>query len=63
MKNKIEELREHSFTDEIQNPLMAEYDIDKLSLSNEEKRKKLKNQEIIEHTNFLIQDNNTITPW
>jgi hypothetical protein len=62
MKNKIEELREHSFTDEIQNPLMAEYDIDKLSLSNEEKKKKkLKNQEIIEHTNFLIQDNNTIT--
>ena len=62
MKNKIELLREHSFTDEIQNPLMAEYDIDKLGLGNKDKKKKeLKNQEIIEHTNFLIQDNNTIT--
>lgn len=62
MKNKIEKLREHSFTDEIKNPLLAEYDIDKLGLKKEDKKKKeLKNLEIIEHTNFLIQDNNTIT--
>ncbi len=62
MKNKIDMLREHSFIDVIQNPLLAEYDIDKLSLNKKDKEKKeLKNQEIVEHTNFIIKDDNVIT--
>lgn len=62
MKNKIKLLREHSFTDEIQNPLMAEYNIDKLNLYKKDKEKKeFKDKEIIEYTNFLIQDNNITT--
>lgn len=62
MKNKIKELREHSFADVIQNPLLSEYDIDKVSLNNKDKEKKeLKNQKIIEYTNFIIKNDNDIT--
>lgn len=62
MKNKIEMLREHSFVDVIQNPLLIEYDIDKLSINKKDKEKKeLKNQEIVEYTNFIIKNNNVIT--
>lgn len=69
MKNKIELLREHSFTDEIQNPLMTEYDIDKLNFQNtefstkEEKKEKRRKEdtEILNNTNFIIKSDNAFT--
>lgn len=36
-KNKMKFLRDHSFDDEIKNPLLVKYDIDKLGLSPEMK--------------------------
>ena len=64
MLNHIKYLREHSFEDEIKNPLLSEYDIDKLKLQKTEYKTKeevietrrLKDKEIIDKTNFIIQN-------
>ncbi|MCK9338278.1 MAG: DEAD/DEAH box helicase [Arcobacteraceae bacterium] len=69
MKNKIELLREHSFTDIIQNPIMTEYDIDKLTFQKSEyetkeqakEKKRKKDFEILKHTQFLIEDDATLS--
>jgi len=66
MKNKIKLLRDHSFSDTIQNPLLSEYNIDELfgksknELERKEKKQK-KDDEIIEKTNYLLENNNDLT--
>lgn len=65
MENHINYLRNHSFSDEIKNPLLSQYDIDKLKFlkteyetKEEVKEKKRKNdKEIVEKTNFLLDEN------
>lgn len=66
MKNKIKLLRDYSFSDIIQNPLLSEYSIDELfgkgknELERKEKKQK-KDDEIIEKTNYLLENNNELT--
>ncbi|MBD3903031.1 DEAD/DEAH box helicase [Chryseobacterium sp. Ch-15] len=56
MGNKIKLLREHVFIDENKNPLLENYDVGNLKLSNKEKdKKKIKDSAIIDSTNFLLQ--------
>ena len=66
MKNKIKLLRDHSFSDTIQNPLLAKYNIDELfgKSKNElerKERKQKKDDEIIEKTNYLLENNTDLT--
>ena len=58
--NKIEELRSFSFDDCIKNPLMENYDINKLKISKKHKvKKQIKNQEIIKNEELtLIEPDN-----
>lgn len=60
MSNKIEELRSFSFDDCIKNPLMENYDINKLKISKKDKvKKQIKNQEIIKNEEItLIEPDN-----
>ncbi len=59
MINKMSLLREHTFKDENKNPLLEEYNIDDLKLSQKDKEKrKGKDDKLIDLTNFLIN----ITP-
>lgn len=60
MSNKIEELRSFSFDDCIKNPLMENYDINKLKISKEEKiKKQIKNEKIIiNEEKTLLEPNN-----
>lgn len=58
MENKIKLLREHIFSDENKNPLLENYDIEKLKLSKKEKDKKtIKDTIIIESTELLLNVN------
>lgn len=59
MSNKIEELRSFSFEDCIKNPLMENYDINKLNIKKEDiTKKQLKNQNIIENEKKTLLDPN-----
>lgn len=61
-RNKIELLRNHDFKDVIENPLLYEYDIDLLTFSKNDyetkeevkERRRIKDQNIIKSTDFLI---------
>jgi hypothetical protein len=61
--------RNHSFKDKVENPLLSEYNIDLLTFSkndNETKeevkeRRRLKDQKVINNTNFLILDSSKFT--
>lgn len=69
VRNKIELLRNHSFKDIVENPLLYEYNIDSFNFSkndNETKeevkeRKRLKNEKIINDTNFLTLNSSKFT--
>ncbi len=52
MKNKIELLRKRTFTDELENPVLKNFDIDKVK--NEGARKKI--QEIIDFEEYILSD-------
>lgn len=57
MINKIELLRQHTFDDINRNPLLENYDIEKLKISAEEKKKKKeKDNKIIGLTALLLKD-------
>ena len=58
MINKIRLLREHTFKDENKNPLLEEYNIEDLKLSNKDKEKrKEKDKKLIDSTEFLVNIN------
>jgi hypothetical protein len=69
VRNKIELLRNHSFKDIVENPLLFEYNIDSFSFSkndNETKeqvkeRRRLKDEKIINDTNFLTLNSSKFT--
>lgn len=54
MENKILELRSFDLSDKVENPVLKEYDENKLNLSEE---KKDKNKKIIENENKIYKDN------
>ncbi|ALR29290.1 hypothetical protein ATE47_01520 [Chryseobacterium sp. IHB B 17019] len=57
IKNKMRLLRDHSFEDEIKNPLLVKYDVDKLGLSPEMKDKRiLENTKIVAATNTILAE-------
>ncbi|MGO1597425.1 MAG: DEAD/DEAH box helicase [Sphingobacteriaceae bacterium] len=57
IKNKMKLLRNHSFGDEIKNPLLVKYDIDKLGLTPEVKEKRIvENAKIVEATNTVLAE-------
>lgn len=60
MSNKIEELRSFSFDDCIKNPLMENYDINKLKIPDKYKiKKQIKNQEIIANEEKTLSEPNS----
>lgn len=69
MTNHISYLRDYSFTDEIKNPLLSEYDINKLKFQKteyetkeqkKEKRRKL-DKEILGKTNFILNEDKLLS--
>jgi hypothetical protein len=60
MSNKLSLLREHTFHDENKNPLMANYKIEELKITKEERLKqKEKDSKIINFTEFLINEHDS----
>lgn len=64
VRTKIETLRNHTFKDLIRNPLLANYDIDKLYNNKGELdikgKVKIRNKELISNTEFLVNNNSEI---
>lgn len=57
IKNKMKLLRNHSFDDQIENPLLVNYDIEKLKLDTERKKKReIENVKLIEATDIILSN-------
>lgn len=57
IKNKMKLLRNHSFDDLVENPLLVNYDIEKLKLDTERKKKReIENVKLIEATDLILSN-------
>lgn len=57
IKNKMKLLRNHSFDDRVENPLLVNYNIEKLKLDTERKKKReIENVKLIEATDLILSN-------
>src|SRR5699024_2583393 len=60
IQNKMKLLRDHSFDDVVNNPLLVNYDIEKLGLKEEDKQKRKAENKVILNASDIILSEKTL---